>query len=160
MTFLKNLQKEIKELKDLVSSNNANQTEAERQLLDLKDAVDFISNKFDEFECMCHVSTTTYFKGARQGDPISAFVFILTLGILFLLIKENPRINGSNIFNHCYIYSAYADDTSFFLNFLKDVNSIKEMVNSFHIFSRFSGFRPNLSNQSKGIKKVKVEYNV
>ena len=112
---------------------------------------------------MCHVSTTTYFKrnrGARQGDPISAFVFILTLEILFLLIKENPRINGSNIFNHCYIYSAYADDTSFFLNFLKDVNSKKEMVNSFHIFSRFSGFRPNLSNQSKGIKKVEVEYHV
>ena len=112
---------------------------------------------------MCHVSTTTYFKrnrGARQGDSISAFVFILTLEILFLLIKENPRINGSNIFNHCYIYSAYADDTSFFLNFLKDVNSKKEMVNSFHIFSRFSGFRPNLSNQSKGIKKVEVEYHV
>ena len=31
------------------------------------------------------------------------------------------------------------------LFFLKDVNSIKEMVNSFHIFSRFSGLRPNLS---------------
>ena len=29
--------------------------------------------------------------------------------------------------------------------FLKDVSSIKEMVNSFHIFSRFSGLRPNLS---------------
>ena len=29
--------------------------------------------------------------------------------------------------------------------FLKDVNSIKEMVNSFHIFSRFSGLRPNIS---------------
>ena len=40
-------------------------------------------------------------------------------------------------------------DTNFFLIdttfFLKDVNSIKEMVNSFHIFSRFSGLRPNLS---------------
>ena len=28
---------------------------------------------------------------------------------------------------------------------LKDVNSIKEMVNSFHIFSRFSGLSPNLT---------------
>ena len=90
-------------------------------------------------------TTTKYFKlnrGARQGDPISAYLFILALEILFLLIKENPHIKGLNIFDHCYQYSAYADDTTFFL---KDVNSIKEMVNSFHIFSRFSGLRTNLS---------------
>ena len=83
--------------------------------------------------------TTKYFKlniGARQGDPISGYLFILALEILFLLIKENPRIKGLNIFDHCYLYSAYADDTTFFL---KDFNSIKEMVNSFHIFSRVSG---------------------
>ena len=89
--------------------------------------------------------TTKYFKlnrGACQGDPISAYLFILALEILFLLIKENPHIKGLNIFDHCYLYSAYADDTTFFL---KDVNSVKEMVNSFHIFSRFSGLRPNLS---------------
>ena len=44
--------------------------------------------------------------------------------------------------------------------FLKDVNSIQEMVNSFHIFSRFSGLRPNLSKcETAGIgilKGVKV----
>ena len=50
MNCLKNLEKEVKELKDLASSNNANQIKGERQLLDLKDAVDFISNKFDDFE--------------------------------------------------------------------------------------------------------------
>ena len=62
--------------------------------------------------------------------------------ILFLLTKENPHIKGLNILDHCYLYSAYTDDTTFFL---KDVNCIKEMINSFHIFSRFSGLRPNLS---------------
>ena len=50
MNCLKNLEKEVKELKDLASSNNINQTKSERQLLDLKDTVDFISNKFDDFE--------------------------------------------------------------------------------------------------------------
>ena len=50
MNCLKNLEKEVKELKDLASSNNANQIKGERQLLDLKEAVDFISNKFDDFE--------------------------------------------------------------------------------------------------------------
>ena len=51
MNCLKNLEKEVKELKDLVSSKNTNQIKGERQLLDLKDSVDFISNKFDDFEC-------------------------------------------------------------------------------------------------------------
>ena len=50
MNCLKNLEKEVKELKDLASSNNANQLKGERQLLDLKEAVDFISNKFDDSE--------------------------------------------------------------------------------------------------------------
>ena len=50
MNCLKNLEKEVKELNGLASSNNANQIKGERQLLDLKEAVDFISNKFDSFE--------------------------------------------------------------------------------------------------------------
>ena len=50
MNCLNNLEKEVKELKDLASPNNANQIKGEKQLLDLKGAVDFISNKFDDFE--------------------------------------------------------------------------------------------------------------
>ena len=111
--------------------------------------------------CIINAGTTTkYFKlnrGARQGDLISAYLFIVAFEIIFLFIKENPHIKGLNIFDHCYLYSAYAADTTFFL---KDVNSIKEMVNSFHIFSRFSGLRPNLSKwEIAGIgflKRVKV----
>ena len=50
MNCLTNLEKEVKELKDLASSNNANQIKTERKLLDLKDAVNFIYNNFDDFE--------------------------------------------------------------------------------------------------------------
>ena len=50
MNCLKNLEKEVKELKNLASSNNTNQIKGERQLLDLKDAVVFIFNNFDELE--------------------------------------------------------------------------------------------------------------
>ena len=56
-------------------------------------------------------TTTKYFKlnrGARQGDPISAYLFNLALKILFLLIKENPRIKELTIFDHCYLFSAYS----------------------------------------------------
>ena len=44
MNCLKKLEKEVKELNDLASSNNANQIKGERQLPELKDTVDFISN--------------------------------------------------------------------------------------------------------------------
>ena len=89
--------------------------------------------------------TTKYFmlgRGARQGDPISAILSILVLEILFLLIKTKPEIAGLTIFDHCYLYSAYADDTTLFL---KDTISIKNMVDTFHLFSEFSGLKLNLS---------------
>ena len=50
MNCLKNIKKDVKELKNLASSNNTSQIKSERQFLDLRDAVDFISNKFDDFE--------------------------------------------------------------------------------------------------------------
>ena len=61
--------------------------------------------------------TTQYFqleRGTRQGDPISAYLFILVLEIVFNLIKENKNIHGLNFFNHTFLYTAYADDTTFF----------------------------------------------
>ena len=70
---------------------------------------------------LCVISsgkTTKYFmlgRGACQGDLISAFLFILALEILFLLIKTKLEIAGLTVFDHCYLCSAYADDTTFFL---------------------------------------------
>ena len=49
--------------------------------------------------------TTRYFplqRGARQGDPMSAYVFVLCLEILFILIKNDPNIKGIEIFEYCY----------------------------------------------------------
>ena len=33
-------------------------------------------------------------RGTRRGDPISAYLFILALEVVFLLIKANPDIEG------------------------------------------------------------------
>ena len=47
------------------------------------------------------------------------------------------------IFDYNYLYSAYADDTTFFLN---DIISVKHMVDTFHFFfSYFSGLKPYLT---------------
>ena len=72
--------------------------------------------------------TTKYFKldkGTRQGDPISAYLFILVLEIVFNLIKQNKDIHGLSFFDHTFLYTAYADDTTFFL---KDKESVKKVM--------------------------------
>ena len=48
-------------------------------------------------------SSTGYFyleRGTRQGNPISAYVFILTLEILFTQIRDNHQIKGIMIDGH------------------------------------------------------------
>ena len=54
-------------------------------------------------------------KGIHQGDPISAYLFNLVLEAVFCAIKSNKNIKGLNIFNHEFLYTAYADNTTFFL---------------------------------------------
>ena len=98
-------------------------------------------------EC-CVISggtTTNYFKperGNRQGHPNSAYLFIFVLEIAFLFIIQNKNINGLNVFENTFLYTAYADDTTFFL---KDEKSVIELMKTVDIFSIFSGLKPNKS---------------
>ena len=77
--------------------------------------------------------------GARQDDPISGYLFVLPREILFQLIKSKPGIKGLTIFDHCYLYSAYADNTTFSLQGI----SRKHMVDVFYFFSYFFGLKSN-----------------
>lgn len=51
----------------------------------------------------------------------------------------NSDIKCLEIFYHCYLYSANADDTAIFV---KDVQSIENIVD-FHVYPAFSGLKPN-----------------
>ena len=83
--------------------------------------------------------------GTGQGYPISAYIFILALEILFHPIRSKPEIKRLAIFDHCYFYPAYADDTTFFL---QDTISIKHIVDAFYFFSYFPGLKPDLKEIS------------
>ena len=75
--------------------------------------------------------STKYFKldkDTHQGDPISAYWFILVLQIVFNLIKQNKDIYGLIFFDHTFSYTSYADDNIFFL---KDKESVKKVMNIF-----------------------------
>ena len=63
------------------------------------------------------VISTKHFKlekGALQGNPVSVHLLKLCLKILFKLIKNNKNIKGIKIFEKNFLYTAYADDSTFF----------------------------------------------
>ena len=78
-------------------------------------------------------------KGARQSDPISAYLFILPLEILFLFIKNDSSIKGIEFFDYAFLCKAYADDSTFFL---KDLASVKNVLDRFSYYSNYSSFKP------------------
>ena len=89
--------------------------------------------------------TTPYFnlkKGAREDDSISAYLFVLALKVFFELIRNNTNIRGITIFNHAFWYTAFAEDSIFFLN---ELLSVKNLIDTFKVFSLFLGLKSNFS---------------
>ena len=110
------------------------------------------------------VNLTRYFeldKEAHQRYPMSAYLFILVLETVFNLIKENKKIHDLTFFDHTFVHTAYADDTTFIL---KEKESVKVVMNAFDTFLIYSGLKPNKSKCEiafwKGCQRNFVEWNV
>ena len=74
-------------------------------------------------------------------DPISAYLYILAIDVLFALIKSKKDVSSPKIFDHEILYTAYADDTTFFV---KDLNSATEVLSNLKLYSDVSGLFLNL----------------
>ena len=64
--------------------------------------------------------TTKYFnleKGARQGTPVSAYLFILALEILFYLLKNDSSIKGIKVFDYAFFIRHMPTIQRFFQRF-------------------------------------------
>ena len=64
-------------------------------------------------------------------------------------------MKGINIFKHTNLHLVYADDTTFFL---REKRSIKELLNTFTTFSKYSELKPN--QEKCGVAGIGVLKNV
>ena len=82
------------------------------------------------------------YRGVRQGDPLSPYLFILSLELMSAAIKYDPHINGMKINNSEYLLSQYADDSSLILD-----GEEESLARSLYILEKFAecaGLRANL----------------
>ena len=102
----------------------------------------------------CNIPSTFILKeGLGKVTLFPPYIFILALEVLSFLVRNNKDIKGLNIFDHLFLYTAYADDTTFFL---ENKESIEELVKTFTLFSSFSGFKPNFSKcEIRGLGPLK-----
>lgn len=89
-------------------------------------------------------------RGLRQGDPMSPFLFAISMEYLSRLLKDlkdnkqfkhHPKCSKLNITHLCF-----ADDLLLFTR--GEVNSVRLLHEKFYIFSAASGLQPNLSKSA------------
>ena len=78
-------------------------------------------------------------RGVREGDPLSPYLFILSVELLSAALKNNPNIKGIKINNSEYLISQYADDSTLTLE--DDEISINSALISIENVAKCSGLK-------------------
>ena len=97
--------------------------------------------KASVIQCGKMSETFNILRGARQGDPIAAYLFIFCAEILSILVKENKFIEGITLNGHEYKLTQFADDTTLFLSGKKE--SLQAALNILELFGSLSGLKMN-----------------
>ena len=97
-------------------------------------------------------------RGIRQGSPLSALLFVLSVEIMALRIRNNKDIKGFQIKideqTHSMKISQLADDTTLYFN---SENDISVAMNEIHIADTFSGLMIN-RNKTDGLWIGKLKH--
>ena len=64
----------------------------------------------------------------------------MVIEIFITMIRDNQNITGLKVFNYEFKFTSYADDTTCFV---KNVESIQEIIQTFDIFSKYFGLLLN-----------------
>ena len=77
----------------------------------------------------------------RQGDPLSAYLFILVLEVMLIQIRDNDCIKGINKGNFDIKLSAFAVDTYFLT---VDIQSLRHIPDTCSVSGDYSSLKLNL----------------
>ena len=81
-------------------------------------------------------------RGCRQGDPISAYLFILCAQIMFLLIVNDRNLKGISVNGNEFKITQFADDTTLILD--GSQTSLLAALNILEIYGSMSGLKINM----------------
>ena len=154
---------------DIIHYANSNQIPGLLMLIDFQKAFDSISWKFlysiltifgfkdsfckwikvlntDVSAAILQCGTLSEFfnieRGCRQGDPISAYLFILCAQIMFLLIVNDKNLKGISVNGNEFKITQFADDTTLILDGSK--STLLAALNVLEVFGNMSGLKVNM----------------
>ena len=89
--------------------------------------------------------STGYFdleRGTRQGDLLSAYLFILVFEILLIQIRQDNEVTGFTVDGSDVKRTCFADDGYFFV---KNVTPVEAVLQNFNTMFQFSSLKINLN---------------
>ena len=93
-------------------------------------------------------------RGLKQGDPLSPYLFLLSIEPLAQVIREEKRIKGIKINDIEFKMSQYADDTTLYCGDEASLDQVKIAMDQFY---EISGYKNNI--QKTGIIGIGINKN-
>ena len=81
-------------------------------------------------------------RGVRQGDPLSPYLFLITIEIMAISIRTNEQIEGIKIGEEETKSLLNADDMT---ATLANISSVVKVIQTLNDFERCSGLKMNVS---------------